>query len=132
LKLDNIRFLPPMPKTHVAEALAAADACLAILKPTKWLATVYPNKVFDYMAAGRPILLAIDGVIRKVVEEAGAGVFVPPGDSNALATAIREMASNPIEIKRMGKAGRAFMEQHFNRPALSKEMEEVLLETAKL
>jgi glycosyltransferase involved in cell wall biosynthesis len=132
LNLDNIRFLPPMPKTHVAEALAAADACLAILKPTKWLATVYPNKVFDYMAAGRPILLAIDGVIRKVVEEAGAGVFVPPGDSNALATAIREMASNPIEIKRMGKAGRAFMEQHFNRPALSKEMEEVLLETAKL
>ena len=48
-------------------------------------ATVYPNKVFDYMAAGRPVILAIDGVIRQVVEQAEAGVFVSPGDASALA-----------------------------------------------
>ena len=117
---------------QVATAMAAADACLAILKPTRGFKLVYPNKVFDYMAAGRPILLAIDGVIRKVVEEAGAGVFVPPGDPKALATAIQWMVANPAEAKRLGQAGRAYLEQHFDRDTLSKQMEEILQETATL
>ena len=46
-------------------ALAGADACVAILKPIEMYKTVYPNKVFDYMAAGRPVLLAIDVVVRE-------------------------------------------------------------------
>lgn len=130
MKLSNVHFLPPLPKAQMAKALAAADACLAILKPLKLYATVYPNKVFDYMAAGRPVLLAIDGVIRKVVEDAGAGTFVQPGNPSALAAAIRMMAQNPAEAKRMGKGGRAYLEQHFNRPTLAKYMEEVVKETA--
>ncbi len=79
LHLDNVRFLAPVPKTGMAEALAAADVCIAILKPVPMYATVYPNKVFDYMAAGRPVLLAIDGVIRDVVEQAGRGCVYPAG-----------------------------------------------------
>jgi glycosyltransferase involved in cell wall biosynthesis len=129
-KLANVMFLPPVAKMEMAVALAAADACLAILKPIKLYATVYPNKVFDYMAAGRPILLAIDGVIREVVEKAGAGVFVRPGDAPALADAIREMAANPGEANRMGVAGRAYLEKHFDRAKLAVEMETVLLKTA--
>lgn len=132
MELSNVHFLPPLPKKEMAQALAAADACLAILKPLPQFATVYPNKVFDYMAAGRPVLLAIDGVIRKVIEEAGAGVFVQPGDPGALASAIRAMAENSAEAKRLGRAGRACLEQHFNRSMLAKQMEQVLLETAKL
>ena len=131
MKLDNVHFLPPMPKAQMAQALAAADACLAILKPLKLYGTVYPNKVFDYMAAGRPVILAIDGVIRKVVEDSGVGVFVQPGESAALAAAIRKLASNPVEAKRMGKAGRAYLEKHFNRPVLARQMEKVLRETVE-
>ena len=52
-------------KDEMSEALAAADACIAILKPVEMYKTVYPNKVFDYMAAGKPVILAIDGVIRE-------------------------------------------------------------------
>jgi glycosyltransferase involved in cell wall biosynthesis len=55
LKLANVHFIPPVPKTGMPDALAAADACLAILKPVPLYATVYPNKVFDYMVAGRPV-----------------------------------------------------------------------------
>jgi glycosyltransferase involved in cell wall biosynthesis len=131
MELSNVHFLPPMPKAQMAEALAAADACLAILKPLKLYATVYPNKVFDYMAAGRPILLAVDGVIREVIEKAGAGVFVQPGDPAALAAAIRKLAANRDESQRMGLAGRKYLEQHFNRPILAAQMEAVLIETAE-
>jgi glycosyltransferase involved in cell wall biosynthesis len=129
MKLDNVVFVPPLPKMQMAQALAAADACLAILKPLKLYATVYPNKVFDYLAAGRPVLLAIDGSIRNVVEQAGAGVFVPPGDAGALAAAMRQLAADPDGSRRMGLAGRAYLEKHFERGALAKQMEDVILTT---
>ena len=103
--LDNVHFIPPVAKQEMVQALAAADACLAILKPIELYKTVYPNKVFDYMAAGRPVILAIDGVIRDVIESAGAGVFVPPGNPQALAEAIRGLSSQPERCKEMGVAG---------------------------
>jgi glycosyltransferase involved in cell wall biosynthesis len=100
-------------------ALAAADACIAILKPVPMYATVYPNKVFDYLAAGRPVVLAIEGVIRQVVEEAGAGIPVRPGDPAAMAAAIRQLASDPQAGRDMGLQGRRYVEAHFDRPALA-------------
>ncbi|MGH2581659.1 MAG: glycosyltransferase family 4 protein [Anaerolineales bacterium] len=130
LNLPNVRFVHPLPKEEIAAALAAADACLAILKPTPFLATVYPNKVFDYMAAGRPVLLAIDGVIRKLIEDSGAGVFVEPGNPEALANAIKELANHPEQNRAMGKAGRAMVEKQFNRSKLAKYMQEILVEAA--
>src|SRR3990170_1992371 len=93
--LDNVRFLPPVPKDDIPQVLAAADCGLAILKPLRLYATTYPNKVFNYMAAGRPVLLAIDGVIRQVIEEEQAGVAVAPGDPAALAAGVRRLAANP-------------------------------------
>ncbi len=113
--LNNLVFLPPMAKQDVAEALAAANACLAILKPIELYKTTYPNKVFDYMAAGRAVILAIDGVIRQVVEDAGAGVFVPPGDRQALATAIRDLSSNHEKCRTMGVNGRNLIKTTFSR-----------------
>jgi glycosyltransferase involved in cell wall biosynthesis len=128
LNLWNVRFVQPLPKDEMSTALTAADVCLAILKPTPFLATVYPNKVFDYMAAGRPVLLAIDGVIRKLVEETGAGVFVEPGHPEALADAIKKLAKLPQQNRTMGKAGQAMVEKQFNRSKLTDQMEEILVE----
>jgi glycosyltransferase involved in cell wall biosynthesis len=124
--LDNLHFIPPLPKAEMSKALAAADACIAILKPIPLYATVYPNKVFDYMAAGRPVLLAIDGPIRQVVEEAGAGIFVPPGDPVALADAIRRLADDPEWARRMGMCGRQCVENHFDRARLASQLEAIL------
>jgi glycosyltransferase involved in cell wall biosynthesis len=120
--LSNVTFLPPIPKNGMAEALAAADACLAILKPIPLYATTYPNKVFDYMAAGRPVILAIDGVIRQVVESSNAGVFVPPGDPVALAKSIRRMAELPDRGRSMGQAGRRKIVGEFSRADLARRL----------
>lgn len=124
--LRNVHFLPSMPKQQVARALAAADACIAILLPLEAYKTTYPNKVFDYMAAGRPVILAIDGVIRQVVEDCGAGVFVQPGDGAALAAALRDLADDPARGQEMGAAGRRCVEASFDRRLLSREMETCL------
>ena len=126
LGLDKVLFLPPLPKTEIAGALAAADACLAILKPIELYKTTYPNKVFDYMAAGRPVILAIDGVIRQVVEEAEAGVFTQPGDPQSLAAVIRELTLNPTKCRTMGKNGRKSIEMNFSRLELAEKFNALL------
>ncbi len=130
LGLTNVLFLPPVPKSGMSEALAAADACLAILKPIELYKTTYPNKVFDYMAAGRPVILAIDGVIRQVVENAQAGIPVTPGDPQALADAITELASDPAKCRTMGKNGRSAIENEFSRIELAEKFT-ALLETMR-
>jgi glycosyltransferase involved in cell wall biosynthesis len=121
-ELSNVLFLPPIPKIRMPEALAAADACVAILKPIPLYATVYPNKVFDYMAAGRPVILAIPGVIRQVVETAGAGLAVNPGDPSALAQAICNLADDRQAGRSMGIRGRRYVEEHFDRPLIAAKM----------
>jgi glycosyltransferase involved in cell wall biosynthesis len=127
--LTDVLFLPPVPKNEIPSALAGADACLAILKPIDEYKTTYPNKVFDYMAAGRPVVLAIDGVIREVVEAAGCGIFARPGDPAALAEAIQTLASDPGRSRRMGLAGRNYLEEHFSRTAMGEKLMSVLNST---
>lgn len=122
LALENVTFLPPVPKGEMRDVLAAADACIAILKPLELYKTTYPNKVFDYLAAGRPVVLAIDGVIRRVVESAGAGIAVPPGDPDALAQAVLRLAKDPARARQMGLAGRRYIEIYFNRRILAEKL----------
>jgi glycosyltransferase involved in cell wall biosynthesis len=122
MSLENVTFLPPVPKSGMAEALSAADACIAILKPLEEYKTTYPNKVFDYMAAGRPVALAIDGVIRDVVEAAGCGWFAEPGDPHALAEVIRRLAEHAAGSRSMGLSGRDYLEKNFSREALAERL----------
>ena len=115
LTLPNVTFTGSRPKLEMAEILAASDTCVATLKDIRMFRTTYPNKVFDYMVAGRPTVLAIDGVIRKVIEEAGGGIFVPPGNDLALANAVRVLFHNRQLAKAMGISAREYVVKHFNR-----------------
>ncbi|HMX17759.1 MAG TPA: glycosyltransferase family 4 protein [Anaerolineales bacterium] len=122
MDLTNVTFLPSVPKTEMASALAGADACLAILKPLEEYKTTYPNKVFDYMAAGRPVVLAIDGVIREVVEAAGCGIFAAPGSADEVANAIRQLAADKKESRIMGLQGRDYLQKNFSRAAIGEKL----------
>ncbi len=124
--LTNVVFIASLSKQEMPAALAAADACIAILKPIDAYKTTYPNKVFDYMAAGKPVVLAIDGVIREVVEAAECGVFAPPGEPRRLAEALRQLAGHPERCRSMGLAGRQYVEQHFDRAALAEKLAGVM------
>ena len=128
MELSNVSFVSSVPKSGMPNALAAADACIAILKPLEEYKTTYPNKVFDYMAAGRPVVLAIDGVIREVVEAAQCGVFAEPGKASALANAIRKLASDPQKCREMGMNGRKYLEENFSREAIGEKLVELLEE----
>lgn len=126
LGLTNLTFAGSLPKNQMPDVLAAADICLATLKNIKMFAMTYPNKVFDYMAAGRPTVLAIDGVIRKVVENAQGGVYVTPGDAPALAEAVDSLAADPALRSRMGTSAREYVVANFNRRDQAKEFSAIL------
>ncbi len=128
MKLQNLTFLAPVPKTDMPTVLAGADTCIAILKPLEEYKRTYPNKVFDYMAAGRPIVLVIDGVIREVVEAAGCGYFAKPGDTAALTDAISRLAQDKIGSRQMGLRGRKYLEQNFSREKVAERLMKLLEE----
>jgi glycosyltransferase involved in cell wall biosynthesis len=93
--------------------------------------TTYPNKVFDYMAAGRPTILAIDGVIREVIEAAGGGIFVPPADPVQFAAAVSQLAADPEKARRMGRAARAYVVAHFDRNQQAVQFSDLLERLAR-
>jgi glycosyltransferase involved in cell wall biosynthesis len=130
LGLKNITFAGSFPKSQMEEVLAASDACIAILRNISMFTTTYPNKVFDYMASGKPIVLAIDGVIREVVEAAHGGIFAQPGDPHAVAEAIIHLADNPEQARTMGLNARAYVVEHFNRDDHARQFADLICHVA--
>lgn len=108
-------FTGARPKAEMKGFMAAADICIATLQNIPMFKTTYPNKVFDYMAAGRPTVLGIDGVIREVIEAAEGGIFVQPGSAEAIARAVRSLAADPELRRRQGNSAREYVARHFNR-----------------
>lgn len=113
--LPNVIFAGVRAKKDMPRVVAAADACLAILQDIPMFRTTYPNKVFDYMAAGRATILVIDGVSRRLIEESGGGVFVRPGDDAMLAETVLELSKNPQRLQQMGRSAREYLVRHLDR-----------------
>jgi glycosyltransferase involved in cell wall biosynthesis len=128
-RLENIVFLGPQPKDRMPLFVIGANAGAAVLQNNPTFRTVYPNKVFDYMACRRPTLLAIDGVARQMVcEEAGAGVFAEPENGPAIASAIRFLADNPVLCAEMGARGHEWVVANVGRRTLAMRYLELMAE----
>jgi glycosyltransferase involved in cell wall biosynthesis len=119
--LRNVTFLDPVPKRRVPAVLATADLCVYSLKRNDFFRGTFPNKNFDYLASARPVVLAVEGESRRLVEAAGCGKVVPPADAGAMAAAIREMMALPAETRlEMGRRGRAYAFRNYHRRDLAR------------
>ena len=127
----NVRFLREVPSASVAAVMAGADALLVTLSPAPVFRTFVPSKLFDAMAAARPVILMVDGEARRILDEAGAGVFVPPGDAAALAAAITGLRHDARERDRMGAAGRAFVAANYDRRQQAARFAHIVAAAAK-
>src|SRR5262249_18984563 len=108
-RLENLQFIGPQPKDRVPALLGAADAGLAVLQNNPTFRTVYPNKLFDYMACGKPTVLAIDGAARRLAcDEARAALFAEPENGASIAAAIRALADDRRHAETLGANGRAW------------------------
>jgi glycosyltransferase involved in cell wall biosynthesis len=125
LGLRNVTLRPGVPHDEVPALLAAAEICLVPLRDVPLLATFIPSKMFEYLAAGKAVIGSVTGEAGQILREAGA-VVVPPEDSVALADAIRALAISPQRRQAMGRAGRAHVEQRYDRAALAREYRKIL------
>ena len=127
--LENVVFSDPVPeKAAVAEIVAACNACLTIYRATDREQTWSPNKMFDALAAGRPVLINVPGWLGETIENNGCGRYVDPARPEALADALEELASDTALCERMGRSGRALAEREFARDILAQRLEDVLLD----
>ena len=123
--LSNVRFVPMQPKEMYPHVLGAADACLVTLRAEVSTPTV-PSKMATIMAAGRPVLASLPTAdASKLVNEARAGLVVPPGDARALAGAVLQLLQDPDGAQKMGRSGRVYAEEHLSREACVGQLEDL-------
>ncbi|MEM3871985.1 MAG: glycosyltransferase family 4 protein [Nitrososphaeria archaeon] len=125
--LENVIVLDPVPKKDISKFISLADVCIASIKDTPLLQLVYPNKVFDYMASGKPTILTINGVMRDVIEKSNGGIYVPPGDSLKLKEAILYYYNNREFVILHGNNARNYVKKNFEREDIARKFEAILL-----
>lgn len=130
LGLANVQFLPIQPRKKIAAMIANADVCLIHTANEMIHTRIIPAKLFDYMAAGRPVVVGASGQARALVEQAQAGIAVPPEDAQGMAEAILRLYNNSKLRARLGANGRKYAEENFSRQIIARKyvqlIEEVL------
>lgn len=126
LGLQNVIFSDPVPdKEVVAKLVAACDVCMTIYRASKEH-TWSPNKMFDGLAAGRPIVINVPGWLGETVESNRCGLCVDAERPDELANALEKLADDPDLRDEMGRNARALAEREFSREKLAIQLDGVL------
>jgi len=111
---DRVAFAGRLDRDGVAALLGRARAGLVLFKPAPNHGEAQPNKLFEYMAAGIPVVASDFPLWRQVVEETGCGLVADPCNPEAIAGAVARLLHNPAEAEQMGQRGRRAVETRFN------------------
>jgi glycosyltransferase involved in cell wall biosynthesis len=125
-KIQNVVFLDSVPKTEVFKYILISDMGASILKNLPTFKTVYSNKTFDYMACKKPVLMAIDGISRTLVEQADAGCYVEPEDAQSYNLILRKYMASPQLRIQQGINGYNYAKKNFDRNVLANKYIEIL------
>jgi glycosyltransferase involved in cell wall biosynthesis len=121
-KLTNIQFLPAVNREVISTYINSCDVALIVLQKNEVMKEVYPNKMFDSMSAAKPIILAIDGVARKlVVDDAHCGVYVEPENAERIAEKMRFYRNSPQLAEEHGQNGHKYVCENYDRKKLAAE-----------
>jgi colanic acid biosynthesis glycosyl transferase WcaI len=127
LGVANLRFLGARPSPEMAAIFAESDALIVPFGAGPLGELVIPTKTLAYLAAGRPIVMAMAGPATRMVDQAGAGIAVPPEDPVRLAAAIEELSGrSDADRQAMGERGRAYALAHFRRDDVMRTIERIL------
>ena len=129
-ELGNVLFQPAQPKENLSAVWSLCDVALAHLKDTPLFAGALPTKMFEALGMGLPVLLATpQGEASRLLHDTGAGLWVPPEDPAALASAVRSLYADPARRARLAAASRAAAPAH-SREARARDTLRVLEQAA--
>lgn len=124
--LTNVKFLGNHKMKTVIEVVNSCDASITTFKNLPILATNSPNKLFDSLSAGKPIIVNSAGWTKDMVEQAECGFFVDPDDPNALADKLIEVKDQKYLLEKWGKNARKLSEEVYDKARLSSQVADVL------
>lgn len=124
--LQHVVFTGRLDKSFMPTVLRSTDICFIHLKKSDLFKTVLPSKLFEAFAVGRAVVLGVDGSARDVLEAAQAGIFIEPGDPEALLAAIRSIQKDTARRERFEKNGMSHVRSYYNRDKLAKNYLDVL------
>jgi len=130
--LKNIEFREPIPKSEIAKTQSEADILIASVKDTAhYQFGINSNKIFDYLASGRPVIFA-GKAPNNPIKEANAGLTIPPENPEAMVEAIENILAMPLlERRKLGENARRYAEENYDTEILAKKLEGVFFKVAK-
>jgi len=117
--LSNVVFTGMVGRAKLPAYLASSDACLVHMRDEALFSTVLPSKIFEDAAMEKPIIAGLLGEGTAIIEAADCGIVFAPGDDAALAAAVERLADDPEEGRRLGRNGRSFVLEHYDRRRLA-------------
>ncbi len=127
-ELKNVIFSNPAPdKERLAQIVSGCDVCLTIYRAVKEH-TWSPNKMFDALAAGKPVLINVPGWLGETIEKNNCGRCLDANRPEMMADALEELAADPVLCQQMGKNSRELAEREFDRIKLANIFENTLIE----
>ena len=124
--ITNVKFLEGVPRKRVPAVLAACDSLLLMLRNDPLFEITVPSKLYEYMAAGKPVICSVGGEAATLVEKFHCGISVPPSDGTALAGAIRKLRADPALCREMGERGKRCARETFPCDLMMARYEELI------
>jgi glycosyltransferase involved in cell wall biosynthesis len=134
LGLSNVEFRPPVPKAEIQELLAGCSAGLMVLRDTPLFSFgVSPNKLFDYLGAGIPVVSNVPGEVSAMLQDAEAGVQAEGKDGKSLAAAVLRFTELDEDTRlHMGRSGQRWVARNHSFDVLADQLDPVLRELAHI
>jgi glycosyltransferase involved in cell wall biosynthesis len=129
--LDNVMMPGQQPKERMPFLWQCSHVSLVLLKKSDLFKMVIPSKIFESMAMQRPIILGVEGESRAIVEAARAGRCIEPENAAELARIVAELADNPALCDELGRNGRRYVADHYDRGVLAAKYERLLARLAR-
>lgn len=130
-QIDNFRLVDKVPKETVPYLLALSNVSVVHLRDNPLFETVIPSKIFEAMITRTPIVLGVRGEAQQIVEEAGAGIPIPPEDPEALVAAVRRLKENPALHEEMAENAYEHVQAYYDRKGLARNYAALLERVAE-
>lgn len=132
MKLSNVHFLDPVPKSEMPFVLKEVDVALVPLRKLELFQGAIPSKLFEALAMKKPLLLGVEGEAKRhFIEKAAAGLSFEPENEKDLADKLRLFSQNRTWIAEMGEKGREYVKLYFNRDTIANDFMQELRKLAQ-